>query len=39
MRKSIVQRQEENKALEEEIKKVKAEIFDLTAQKARQGKQ
>ena len=40
MRKSIVQRQAENEALDEEIKKLKADIFNLTAQKARlQGKQ
>ena len=40
MRKSIVQRQAENEALEEEIRKLKAEVIDLTAQKARlQGKQ
>ena len=35
MRKSIVQRQAENEALDEEIKKLKAEVLDLTAQKAR----
>ena len=40
MRKSIVQRQAENEALEEEIRKLKAEVLDLTTQKARlQGKQ
>ena len=40
MRKSIVQQQAENEALDEEIKKLKAEVLDLTAQKARlQGKQ
>ena len=40
MRKSIVQRQAENEALDEEIKKLKEEILNLSAQKARlQGKQ
>ena len=40
MRKSIVQRQAENEALDEEIKNLKEEILNLTAQKARlQGKQ
>ena len=40
MRKSKVQRKAENEALDEEIKKLKEEILDLSAQKARlQGKQ
>ena len=40
MRKSKVQRQAKNEALDEEIEKLKAEVLDLTAQKARlQGKQ
>ena len=40
MRKSKVQQQAENEALDEDIKKLKAEVLDLTAQKARlQGKQ
>ena len=40
MRKSKVQRQAENEALDEEIKKLKEEVLNLTTQKARlQGKQ
>ena len=40
MRKSKVQRQAEKESLDEEIENLKAEVLDLTAQKARlQGKQ
>ena len=40
MRKSKVQRQAENEALDEEIENLKADVLNLTAQKARlQGKQ
>ena len=40
MRKSKVQRQAENESLDEEIENLKAEVLNLTAQKARlQGKQ